>query len=159
VNKEKPVVIVDMDGTLADVRHRLHYIKGPGKKNWKRFFQAQVHDRPFAEIAQQVRDLAANHEIVVVTGRPEEYRPATEEWLSKYRIPFSRIYMRRMGDHRPDYVVKAEILQRIRPERVMKAFEDREPVCNVYREAGIEVVQVSSGEENSDVNEVYRKLA
>ncbi len=155
----KPVVIVDIDGTLADVRHRLHYIKGPGKKNWKLFFQNQIHDKPYGDIAQQVRTLAPNHEIVIVTGRPEEYRVGTEEWLRKYRIPFSRIYMRPAGDHRPDYVVKADILQEIGPERVLKAFEDQEPVCELYRDAGIDVVQVSNGEENRQVNELYRKIA
>jgi hypothetical protein len=56
-------------------------------------------------------------------------------------------------------VVKADILEEIGPERVVKAFEDREPVCELYREAGIDVVQVSNGEGNRTVNELYRKAA
>jgi beta-phosphoglucomutase-like phosphatase (HAD superfamily) len=156
VTAAKPIVIVDMDGTLADVRHRLHYIKGPGKKDWKRFFQAQVHDRPFSAIAQRIRALAGDHEVVIVTGRPEEYRSGTEAWLRKFRIPFSCIYMRPAGDHRPDYVVKGEILKKIGPERVALAFEDRQPVCEVYRHAGVRVVAVNHGEENREVNEEYR---
>jgi phosphoglycolate phosphatase-like HAD superfamily hydrolase len=159
MSSEKSIVIVDMDGTLADVRHRLHHIKGPGKKNWKRFFEGQVHDKPFATIAQRVRDLARKHEIVIVTGRPEDYRSGTEAWLQKFRIPFSRIYMRRAGDHRPDYIVKNEILERIGPERVALAFEDRQPVWEAYRRAGIRVVAVNHGEENREVNELYREMA
>ena len=158
MSSDKPIVIVDMDGTLADVRHRLHHINGPGKKNWKRFFEAQVHDKPFAAIAQRVRDLARNHEIVIVTGRPEEYRSGTEAWLHKFRIPFSRIYMRRAGDHRPDYIVKGEILENIGPQRVVLAFEDRQPVWEAYRRAGVRVIAVNHGEENRDVNEVYQRL-
>jgi beta-phosphoglucomutase-like phosphatase (HAD superfamily) len=159
MSSEKPIVIVDMDGTLADVRHRLHYINGPEKKNWKRFFEGQVNDKPFAAIAQRVRALAADHEIVIVTGRPEEYRSGTEAWLHKFRIPFSRIYMRRAGDHRPDYIVKAELLDQIGPERVVLAFEDRPPVCEAYRQAGVRVVAVNHGEENREVNEAYRRMA
>jgi phosphoglycolate phosphatase-like HAD superfamily hydrolase len=155
----KPIVIVDMDGTLADVRHRLHYIKGPGKEDWKRFFQAQSHDQPFAAIAQRVRVLARDHQIVIVTGRPEEYRSGTEEWLRKWRIPFSRIYMRAAGDHRPDYVIKGEILKKIGPERVVLAFEDRQPICEVYRQAGVRVVAVNHGEENREINEEYRRVS
>jgi uncharacterized HAD superfamily protein len=159
MSSDKPIVIVDMDGTLADVRHRLHHIQGPGKKNWKRFFEAQVHDKPFAAIAQRVRDLARDNEIVIVTGRPEEYRSGTEAWLHKFRIPFSRIYMRPAGDHRPDYIVKGEILEKIGPQRVVLAFEDRQPVWEAYRRAGIQVVAVNHGEENREVNELYRHMA
>jgi uncharacterized HAD superfamily protein len=155
----KPIVVVDMDGTLADVRHRLHHIKGPGKKNWKRFFEGQVNDKPFAALAQRIRALAGNHEIVIVTGRPEEYRSGTEEWLRRYRIPFSRIHMRPAGDHRPDYIVKREILDQIGPERVVLAFDDRQPVCEAYRDAGVEVIEVNHGQENRDINEVYRRVA
>jgi beta-phosphoglucomutase-like phosphatase (HAD superfamily) len=155
----KPIVVVDMDGTLADVRHRLHYINGPGKKDWKRFFEGQVKDKPFAAIAERVRALAADHEIVIVTGRPDKYRGGTEAWLRKFRIPFSRIYMRPVGDHRPDYIVKAEILDQIGPDRIALAFEDRPPVCEAYRQAGVRVVAVNHGEENRDVNEAYQRLA
>lgn len=155
----KPIVIVDMDGTLADVRHRLHHIKGPGRKDWKCFFQGQVHDKPFAAIAQRVRALSGDHEIVIVTGRPEQYRSGTEEWLRKFRIPFSRICMRPAGDHRPDYIVKGEILKKLGPERVSLAFEDRRPVCEVYRQAGVRVIAVNHGEENREINEEYRQIA
>jgi|GEM_PF-1373214 uncharacterized HAD superfamily protein len=155
----KPIVIVDMDGTLADVRHRLHYIKGSGKKDWKRFFEGQVHDKPFAAIAQRVRSLSGDHDIVIVTGRPEQYRDGTEAWLRKFGIPFSRIYMRPAGDHRPDYVLKGEILKKLGPERVSLAFEDRRPVWEVYRRAGVQVIAVNHGEENREINEEYRSIA
>ena len=38
VEAGRPVVIVDIDGTVADVHHRLHHIEGRGRKNWKGFF-------------------------------------------------------------------------------------------------------------------------
>ena len=155
----KAIVVVDMDGTLADVRHRLHYIKEPAKKDWKGFFQGQVHDKPFPAIAQRVRALGRDHEIVIVTGRPEQYRSGTETWLKKFNIPFSRIYMRPAGDHRPDYIVKGEILRKLGPERVSLAFEDRPPVCEVYRRAGVRVIAVNHGEENREINEEYRSIA
>ena len=72
-----PIVIVDMDGTLADVGHRLHYIRGRGKPNWKRFFEEQRHDLPKKDILKQVCDLAKAHEIVIVTGRPDKYLDET----------------------------------------------------------------------------------
>ena len=148
-----------MDGTLADVNHRLHYIQGPEKKNWKRFFEGQVSDTPVDSIRERILQLAADHEIVIVTGRPELYRPGTEAWLHKYHIPYSRVFMRPHGDHRPDYVVKKEILDHIGADRVVMAFDDREPVCDMYRDAGIDVTQVTSDQANQRINEQYRREA
>lgn len=153
----KPIVIVDMDGTLADVNHRLHWIRGPGKKNWKRFFEEQKHDEPNPDIVDQVRQLAKSHEIVIVTGRPDKYQHETAKWLRKYKIPCSRIFMRPAGDHRPDYVVKKEILNQIGPQQVVLVFDDRPQVCDMYRREGLKVVEVASDQTNQEVNEIYQK--
>jgi len=37
-------IIVDLDGTLADVKHRLKHVQTPGKKNWDAFFKAMHLD-------------------------------------------------------------------------------------------------------------------
>src|SRR3569832_126953 len=103
------LVIVDMDGTLADVSHRLHFLKGH-KKNWKQFFAGMDDNPPSTVIVDWVKNLAPDYDVVIVTGRPEKFRRNTESWLRKHNIPFSRILMRRSGDHRPDYVVKKALL-------------------------------------------------
>lgn len=153
----KPVVLVDIDGTLADVRHRLHHIKAPGRKDWKAFFEAMDRDTPVPEIVQWVRELEKENHIVVLTGRPEEYRARTERWLKAQGVPFEKLVMRPRGDHRPDYVVKAEVLRDIPQERIALVIEDREQVCAMWESRGIKVHRVASDEENQQVNELYRR--
>ena|SRR5579884_924522 len=153
----KPIVIVDLDGTLADVRHRLHFVQGPGKKRWKRFFQAQENDIPVASVRARIHELSREHEIVIVTARPDICREGTERWLEKHEIPYSRMYMRSSGDHRPDYVVKREILGRIGKERVVQVFEDRPLVCRMYRDEGLEVVEIESDQASQAVNNDYER--
>ena len=152
-----PIVIVDMDGTLADVSHRLRYIRGRGKPNWKRFFEEQRHDLPKNRILKQVCDLAKVYEIVIVTGRPDKYLDETAAWLRKYKVPYSRIFMRPAGDHRPDYIVKKQILSKIGPEQVVLVLDDRPRVCEMYRQAGLKVIKVISDAWNKEINEIYRK--
>ena len=65
----RQVVLVDMDGTLADSRHREHFVQGK-RKNWKAFFDAMDADEPNSAIAEWVRELAKSYDIVIVTGRP-----------------------------------------------------------------------------------------
>src|SRR2546423_3037234 len=158
--EEKPIVIVDMDGTLADVGHRLHYIRGKGKPDWKKFFSEQRHDLPIKAILKQVCELAANHEIVIVTGRPEQYFHETQQCLRKYKVPYSRLFMRPAGDHRPDFLVKKDILKKkIGAQRVVMVLEDRPRVCEMYRQAGLKVIEVPSDQWSQEVNEVYRERA
>jgi hypothetical protein len=151
------IVIVDVDGTVADVRHRLHHIRGPGKKNWKAFFEAMDLDTPIRPVIERVRELAATSVVVIITGRPESYRMRTARWLEKHDVPFSRLLMRRAGDHRQDFVAKEDLLRELPAGRVTLAIDDRAPVCEMYRRHGIEVIEVAGDAENQAVNEVYRR--
>ncbi len=153
--KDKPVVIVDIDGTLADVRHRLHHLRGR-RKDWHGFFEAMDADTPIAGVVRWVQNLPPDYRVVVVTGRPEQYRERTLRWLRRQAIPFESLHMRRHGDHRSDFVVKAELLREL-DSQVAFAIDDRPPVCRMWREHGIRCFPIPSDEENQGVNEVYRQ--
>jgi FMN phosphatase YigB (HAD superfamily) len=150
-------VIVDIDGTIADVRHRLHHIKGPGRKNWKAFFEGMDRDEPIREMLEHVRELAKEHRILIVTGRPDTYRSRTERWLKEHEVPFERLYMRRQGDHRPDYEAKAAVLDEVSPREIVLAIDDRPPVCAMWERHGIKCLHVESDEENQSVNRLYEQ--
>jgi hypothetical protein len=141
------IYIFDIDGTLSDASHRLHFIqKEP--KDWTGFFSAAVDDQPIWEVITVARALHAAHEIVLVTGRSESIRALTRQWLIKYRVPFSLLLMRKEGDHREDYVVKAELLEdsMFLGGKIGGAFEDRQQVVDMYREKGIKTFQVAKGD-------------
>jgi hypothetical protein len=151
----RPIVVVDIDGTIADVAHRLHYVRDRGRKDWKRFFAAMDDDRPIPETIAWVRDLARDHEIVLVTGRPEEFRGITERWLQREQVPYQRLLMRRAGDRRPDFVAKEDLVRTLDLRRIAFAIDDRLPVCERYRALGFACREVPSSTENQDVNALY----
>ncbi len=153
----KPLVIVDIDGTIADVRHRLHHIQPPRKKTWKAFFEAMDGDTPIEPMIRQVHELERKHDIIVVTGRPEQYRRRTEKWLKQNGVHYLRLFMRPEGDHRPDYTVKATVLREFKKGQIVLAIDDRGPVCDMWEKNGIRCIRVDSGEENQQVNELYRQ--
>lgn len=147
-DSSRSIVIVDIDGTLADVGHRLHHIKGSGQKNWHAFFERMDDDSPNQEIVDMVRAYAKEHEIFIMTGRPDSYRERTIAWLKRFAVPFSRLYMRRTRDHRPDYVVKKEIFEALGEDkqRVALVIDDRPSVCDMWRNCGLKVLRVENGE-------------
>ena len=141
----RPCIIFDVDGTLADLRHRLHFLEG-GRRDWDGFFTAAGADLPLHEIVKlnQWCDPTLTHEIVLCSGRPERLREVTRQWLIKYGVRWDRLYMRPDGDTRQDAAVKRELLARIRADgfEPILAIDDRPSIVEVWREAGICTLQV-----------------
>ena len=94
---ERPVAVIDLDGVVADVRHRLQHIEGAAK-DWVAFF-AGIPDDPVLPEGRAVVDrLATDHELIYLTGRPERTRSDTEAWLRQHRLPHGTLIMRRYAE-------------------------------------------------------------
>lgn len=143
-------VIFDIDGTLANVEHRLHHLERE-HKDWDGFF-ADMHADPIIEpVARLARILATQcgagevDAVLVVTARPDEgaYRKITEDWLAANSIRYKKLYMRRGGDFRPDQIVKAELLERILDDgyEPFLVVDDRPQVVEMWRSFGLVCLQ------------------
>ncbi len=143
---DRDCYIFDIDGTLADLTHRLHYIqKHP--KDWDSFFAACVHDTPIPHIVTLAKCLPLP--IVCVSGRSDVVRIETDYWLRvKAGLAPAALYMRKGGDRRSDDIVKTEILDKLRSDgwRPLMAFDDRDRVVKAWRAAGVPCAQVAEGD-------------
>jgi len=145
------IIICDIDGTLADCRNRLHWIRQE-PKNWARFFEEMIYDTPRDEILENVLDYQeSGHPIFLVSGRPANYRGQTEAWLRHFcgGLEYQALFMRRVGDHRPDTIVKEEILKRYFPDPscIKYVVDDRPSVLRMWANHGLQTIDVGSGEE------------
>lgn len=141
-------VIFDLDGTLANLDHRLHHIKD-GKKDWDAFFAAMADDTPNGPVAKLAKALAdGDHSIVICSGRPEGYRPVIESWLQYHRINFDALYLRPDGDYRPDQIIKAEILRILREDgwEPWVVVDDRQRVVDMWRSHDLTCLQCAPGD-------------
>ncbi|SEE51434.1 hypothetical protein [Bradyrhizobium lablabi] len=138
--------VFDIDGTIADCSHRIHHIE---KKDWRSFFAACGDDAPIPHIIGLAQDLYRSGRCVVyVSGRSDECSAETEGWLDTHKLPVGPIYMRKAGDHRPDNLVKGELLAKVVADgyRPIMAFDDRNQVVKMWRENGIPCAQVADGD-------------
>lgn len=136
-----PYAVIDIDATLADVRHRLHHL-AHRPKNWDGFFAAAPADPPLPEGMEIATTLATDHEVVYLTGRPERTRGDTEAWLSRYGLPAGRLLMRRDTDRRPSAVMKLGQLRRLAAQRrVAILVDDDVEVCAAAEAAGFAVLR------------------
>ncbi|WP_410534962.1 hypothetical protein [Streptomyces sp. KL2] len=136
----RSLAVFDLDGTLADVRHRLHFLGG--RRDWEAFFAAAPDDPPLAEGVELALAAAEEHEIAYVTGRPERCRRDTLRWLARQGLPGGPLLMRGVGDRRPARVAKPELLRSLARERaVAVVVDDDHQVCDAYEAAGFTVVR------------------
>lgn len=147
-------VVVDLDGTLADVEHRKHLIKGP-KKNWKAFHEACARDHPNPWCVALIRALLkAGIGIQLVSGRSREVQAETEAWLEKLFPRKDRIVLvllRAGGDFTPDTELKRAWLKSFGKHRVLFAVDDRARVVKMWREEGVVCLQCDDWEERESV--------
>lgn len=153
----KPMVVIcDLDGTLCNIEHRLHYVHPPEgqKKNWKAFFDEMDSDTPNKWCADLVNFYSSRYTIIYCSGRPDDRRRQTNEWLKKYNLLFQTfegdnyLFMRNRADHRPDNIAKEiildfEILTRFTPYFMV---DDRQQVVDMWRGRGYTCLQCAAGD-------------
>ena len=108
----RPLAVFDIDGVLADVRHRLHHLQ-TRPQHWNAFFLAADRDPLLEEGAARLRAAQAKHDVVYLTGRPERNRALTRRWLAAHELPTEPLHMRPDDDYRPARWVKRETLRRL----------------------------------------------
>ena len=139
----RPLAVFDIDGVLADVRHRLHHVERR-PKDWDAFFAAAVDDPPLAEGVALAQASAEDCEVVYVTGRPERCRADTLAWFARHGLPPGRLSMRAERDHRPARLAKPQLLRRLAAGRVVAVVVDDDPqVCAAYEAAGYRVLRAT----------------
>lgn len=145
-NFDKPrCVLCDVDGTLAlNTEGRSFYDLSRVHEDTADPFVSCVIDALYNYGTEINGDRYPN--IIILSGREEVSREATEEWLKQYGIPYDMLIMRETGDKRSDTIVKQELYEKyVEPNYcVLGVIDDRPSVCAVWRNLGLRVAQVGN---------------
>lgn len=138
-------VLFDLDGTLADITHRVHHVRG-GRKDFNQFFNECVNDTLNEEVARAMEaHLSVGHRVEIWSGRSDIVRQQTEDWLFDNGIePSLLTHMRADGDFTPDHVLKRSWLYLLHEsERPDVVYDDRQRVVEMWRGEGLTCFQVA----------------
>ena len=149
INPAQPVLLVDVDGTIAHGARRIKFIRDPANRNWDEFFEQTINDKPRTRLIRMVDTLRKSgmYTVVFLCGRPERYRALTLEWLSKNGlegVPSDRLIMRFESDCGSDMFWKKRMVRmlQIAGAKRMVALEDRDHVVAMFRARGVFCLQV-----------------
>lgn len=147
----RPLVISDLDGTLADTNGLAHLVPQDFtvQSNFDAFNQEAYSCLPFEDVLQVVKSFSDCQvaEIAYVTARSERYFHLTSRWLHKVGAPSGTLIMRPRGDMRGDVEVKSDLFHAHLAGRYnpVLALEDRTDVADLWRSLSIPVGLVKDG--------------
>ena len=175
---DKLFVIFDLDGTLANIDHRLHYLD---HNDWNSFFEACDKDEPVLDVINVLKAFVeAGHHVEIWSGRSAQVEEKTKAWLDKYigenryhaprswensafdqfqnliyNYPSDLLtHMRAENDFRADYIIKEEWLHAFHqkhgkfPDMI---FDDRQQVVDMWRRNGVTCAQVADWKDRKKV--------
>jgi len=155
--EQRMVAVVDIDGVVADVRHRLHHV-ADRPKDWPRFFTAADADPVLPEGRDTVRALAEAYDVVWLSGRPERLRDLTEQWLRRHDLPEGPVRLRPDGDSTPSRRYKVDALRDLGRTRTVGLLVDDDPrVLEAARAAGYDVLPATWMGEHAALREAQER--
>ncbi|WSY61339.1 hypothetical protein OH799_35425 [Nocardia sp. NBC_00881] len=132
----RQVVVFDIDGTVSDCRHRLHFL-GLKPPQWERFFASSAIDLPLPRGLAIATALGSRCNIVWLTGRPERFRTITMSWLARQGLPTDTVHMRSQSDRRPVAEFKMERIAEIADQDDIRlVIDDDDTVVAALRRGG-----------------------
>jgi hypothetical protein len=134
----QPAVIVDVDDTLCDVSDIRHLYAVPD--DFRSFTVASRDCLPRREVVDWCHQFHADgHAVLVVTGRSDEFRDITVEWLDEHLlVPYAGLWMRPRGHYGSNARVKRQIhIELARSFDIRAAIDDDPLIVEMWTELGI----------------------
>src|SRR5262245_19246392 len=152
--KTRCIVIADLDGTIALIEHRRHWLDKEqhpdltSDERWRRFFADCVNDEPNWPVIKILKALwAVGYQVHVFSGRSDEVKQETLLWLGQHLlVPLHDLKMRAAGDLTPDEVLKRQWISEYDLSEILCVFDDRKKVVDMWCELGLSCFQVAPGD-------------
>ncbi len=132
----RKAIMVDLDGTLA-------HMSGRSAFEWMRVDEDTLDPAVYAIVRGFYMQ---GYEIIIMSGRDSVSRAKTEDWLEKYDVPYSAMFMRSAQDMRKDSIVKNELFwDCVAPYyNVECVIDDRPQVVRQWQSLGLKVIIVGT---------------
>ena len=140
-----PAIIIDLDGTLANIDERRNQL---WKTNdWGGFRKGIERDKLNFWCKEIIEKFKVEYKIVLLTGRDSSCLKDTENWLEDNNIHWDELHCRKLDDYRKDAVVKEEIYTQLLKDKyeILFVVDDRQSVVDMWRSLKLICLQCDYG--------------
>lgn len=142
------ITVFDIDGVLADNRHRFHFIE-QAPKNWDAYYDGIHLDKLIEPVAILIETMSLDSDIYLCTGRPTRFNDRTIKWLDEAGIwkHITDMFNRDDDDYRPNQLVKEDMALEITKYYgpIDLVFEDDSRSVEMWRKYARMVLEVQYG--------------
>jgi hypothetical protein len=135
---------------LTTVRHWLDKDRHPeltSDERWRTFFAHCYGDLPNWPVIHTLQALQrAGLYIHVFSGRSDDVREKTIDWLEAFNVPYNHLRMRAAGDFTKDEELKRQWIEEYELSQILCVFDDRQKVVDIWRLLGLACFQVAPGD-------------
>lgn len=144
----KKAIVVDIDGCIANLDHRVHYVQR-NPKRYVAFNKAMPNDTVNEWCKELLFNYVTTHTVILCTCREGRHRKVTEQWLEDNNIPYDMLLMRpSKSGHGKDNKHKKKMYEECIEGKydVEWIIEDRLSVVKMWRKLGLVVLQPDWGD-------------
>ena len=145
IRRKPQAIIFDLDGTLCECEHRVHYMRERPKRR-EEFHSACIFDGVVAAVKALI-DMAETSgiEVILLSARPIRFKALTEEWLTKNAIYYDQLILSSYPElSDPEYKIKMyrELIEPFYD--VIFAIDDRDTVVRMWRDNGVTCLDIAN---------------
>lgn len=135
MSQNNEIVICGLDGVLALIEHRLHFLyNDEGVRNWDEFHQACDNDMPNLPLIGRLNQARAEGvAVVLLSGRSTEVETKTRHWLAHWQIGYDALHLRPPGNFKPSAEYKSEVIARHYPNATLRRIYESDSHLDVAR--------------------------
>jgi hypothetical protein len=144
---KRKAIIVDLDGTLCNTTHRDHLFQ-EAKPDLNEIWHQMAYDGVNEWCLNIVKQFAAaGYKIIFLTGRGDEARNPTTQWLYRnvgMHIDYDLV-MRLQNDHRPNQLIKHDLYMKwLAPTYDVEfCIDDQQSIVDMWRNLGLVALHCS----------------
>ncbi len=145
IRRKPQAIIFDLDGTLCECEHRVHYMRERPKRR-EEFHSACIFDGVVAAVKALI-DMAETSgiKVILLSARPIRFKALTEEWLTKNAIYYDQLILSSYPElSDPEYKIKMyrELIEPFYD--VIFAIDDRDTVVRMWRDNGVTCLDIAN---------------
>ena len=137
-------IIVDLDSTVADTRHRSHMTphNNPAS-SWDSYSMYCGDDVPIRGTIKMVNLLFRHHRVRIISGRSIHAAEVTKAWLEEHRMRWDFMRLRHEDDPENPVEYKRAVLDELNGENIVLGVEDWPAVVEMWESRDIPTVCIN----------------